>query len=609
MRLVTLDFETFYSQEYSLTRMSTEDYVTDPRFEVILVGAKVNNEPVDWFSGTMAQTRQWLEALRLEDAMLVAHNTMFDGLILQHHFGIVPKLYGDTMGMAQAVIRPFQRSISLKACLEHAKVGVEKGTAVHNMIGRPRLSLSRAELRDYADYCCDDVEGTFRLFKFLLPSIPRDELRIIDVILRMYLQPVLRLDANLLAEILAETRAKKLMLMGAIEEHFPKDVLMSNDKFAAALEKLGAEPPKKVSPTTGKLTWAFAKGDPEFKAFMEEHADDAYISAAIDARLGVKSTIEESRTERLLQIAQKHKRLRVPLRYYAAHTGRLGGMEKINMQNPPRIDKSRLRYAMLAPPGHVIMGPDLSQIEARVTAWLAKQYDLLEQFRQKRDVYSEFATIAYKRKITKADKTERFVGKTCILGLGFGMGHLKLKTTLAKDNVRVEEKESKKLVDTYRNTYSKIPDLWRFFDYAIPHVASGRSKLSLGPCELAKGCIILPNEMPIVYPRLRRTTEGEEWVYNFGDEVRTIWGGKMTENVVQALARIIVMENMLTIQKELGLRPALQVHDELDYVVKEEQAESLAAAITEIMSIPPAWATDLPVAVEVNWGPTFGDCK
>ena len=608
MKLVTLDFETFYSYEYSLTRMSTEDYVTDPRFEVILVAAKVNDGKVNWITGDHHKIQKWLDALDIPNSMLMAHNTMFDGLILQHHFGIIPKMYGDTMGMAQALIRPYSPRVSLKACLEHTNVGVAKGDTVVQMINRPRQSLNWGEMVDYASYCCDDVEGTFRLFKHLLPTLPGSELRNIDLILRMYMEPTLKLDASVLAEVLAETRAKKLMLLGAVEEKFPKHVLMSNEKFATALESIGVEVPKKVSPTTGKLTWALAKGDPEFKAMQEEYADDPFVQAALAARLGAKSTIEESRAERLLNIAKRYTKLRVPLRYYAAHTGRLGGMEKINMQNPPRIDKSQMRFGFRAPKNHVVLAADLSQIEARIVAWLARQYDLLEQFRQGRDVYSEFASIIFKRLISRADKLERMIGKACILGLGFGMGEEKLNNTLVKDNIRVSRKESTQYVDTYRTTYRRIPDLWHYLDYARPTIAHGRGTQPLGPCTIAKGCIILPNGMPITYPHLRQEKSGE-WLYTFGNESRTLWGGKMAENVAQALARILVMDYAQVIRKDLELKLALQIHDELDYVVPERDAESLAAGIKQIMTVPPTWGKDLPVAVDILWGPTLGDCK
>ena len=619
MNIVTLDFETYYDREFSLSKMSTEDYITDPRFEVILVAAKVNEDDTQWFSGTKKQTAQWLSALDIPNNAVVGHNMMFDATILQESFGLRPKFIFDTISMAQAHLRPFLSGVSLAKCLEYCDFdGLRKGTEVHNMLGRTRQSLSGPELKSYADYCCTDVEGTWLLFKHLKPLFPRSEFAIMDLTHRMYLDPVLELDAKMLAEELQHEQAKKAQLMASLSRLATKDELMSNDKFAAVLQRVGVDPPTKVSITTGKLTWAFAKGDPEFKALQDEYADDEIVSGLLEARLGVKSTITETRTGRLLRIAKRHGKLRVPLNYYAAHTGRYGGTQKINVQNPPRVDKSKIRFAMRAPKGHVVLGADLSQIEARIVAWLAGCDILTTGFRNREDVYSNFASNAYREAVVKGrskkDDARRFVGKTCILGLGYGMGADKLKTTLGKDNVKIDLTESQKLVTTYRTLYREIPHLWAKLDRVLSMIASGEGKAIIAPpggkqvCLTAKNMVILPNGMPIYYNELRRSDEGE-WIYTFGRETRKLFGGKLAENIVQALARIVVMDNMLTIHRELGLQMVLQVHDELDYVVPERDAESLAAQITRIMSAPPAWAPDLPVAVEVHWGPTFGDCK
>jgi DNA polymerase I-like protein with 3'-5' exonuclease and polymerase domains len=621
MNIITIDFETYYDKDYSLSKMSTEDYIKSPLFEVILVAAKVDDGPTMWVSGKKAA--KWLDELNIPNSAVVCHNAMFDATILQERFSLRPKFIFDTISMAQAHLRPFTTGVSLAKCLEYCDFdGLRKGTAVHNMIGRNLASLSRSELLDYADYCCTDVEGTYRLFHHLKPLFPRSEFAIMDLTHRMYLDPVLELDANLLAETLQQEQATKAQFLRSMANYASKDELMSNEKFAAVLQRMGVDPPVKVSPTTGKLTWAFAKGDPEFRAMQEEYEDDDLVTALIDARLGVKSTIGETRTQRLLDIAIRFGKLRVPLNYYAAHTGRYGGTQKINMQNPPRIKKSlgrrQIRYAMRAPKGHVVMGADLSQIEARIVAWLAGEHPLVQAFAAGSDVYSLFATQAYNQSTVKGrsqeDDARRFVGKTCILGLGYGMGYVKLKNTLGKDGVKVDETESQRLVNVYRTTYSNIPRLWANLDNTLPRIASGSGKVIIAPpggeqvCQSARNMVILPNGMPLYYNDLRRSDTGD-WIYTYGRETRKLFGGKLTENIVQALARIVVMDNMLTIHKELGLKPVLQVHDELDYVVLERDADTYADEIRRIMSVAPSWAPGLPVAVEVAWGPTFGDCK
>jgi DNA polymerase I-like protein with 3'-5' exonuclease and polymerase domains len=607
--LVTLDFETYYDSEYSLTKMSTEDYINDPRFDVMLVGVAVGEQEPVWVSGSKKKTADWLAQFNLDRCGVISHNATFDMLILQHVFGIRPGVIFDTMDLAQAMVKPYTGRVSLAKCLEYLECPVQKGTEVQNMLGRPRQSLSRGELERYAAYCLDDVRGTRWLFHKLKPLFPADEFRVMDITHRMYLEPMFELDTKLLAEVLQEEVNRKEALLTSVTSIASLSDLMSNDKFADVLRRFDVEPPMKISPTTGKPTYAFAKNDPEFRQLQEELEGSGVPEMLVAARLGVKTTIAETRARRLLEIGIKYKKLRVPLRYHAAHTGRYGGMEKINMQNPPRVDKSKMRYAMRAPAGHVVLAADLAQIEARIVAWLSKERELLKAFRDGEDVYAQFASVAYRRPVEPRVKTrERFVGKTCILGLGYGMGAEKLKNTLANDMVVIDDKEASRLVTTYREVYPNIRNVWFSLDGALGTMLRG-GRAQIGPVALRGNIAILPNDMPIHYRNLHISPAQQQVCYSFGREKRSIWGGKLLENITQALARLIVMENMLAINRNLGLTPVLQVHDELDFIVPEAEAERYSAGIAEIMSTPPAWAEGLPVAVEVNMGKTFGDCK
>ncbi|MGL4557924.1 MAG: DNA polymerase, partial [Afipia sp.] len=399
---------------------------------------------------------------------------------------------------------------------------------------------SQSEWRDYAKYCCDDTEGTYHLFHWLLARLPREELSVIDMTLRMYLEPQLIADAPTFQGVLDAERKAKADLLAKLPDDMVRADLMSNQKFAAALEKLGVEPPMKISPTTGKPTYAFSKNDPEWKDLEDEMMDDPIIAPILAARVGAKSTLAESRAERLLEIAKRHKYFRVPLIYYSAHTGRYGGTEKINAQNFTRVkyDKAgnpttrhQLRFGLQAPKHHSVMAPDLAQIEARINAWLSGCDKLTTLFANGQDVYSAFATRLFSRSITKADKTERFIGKTCILGLGYGMGGPKLKATLRKDNLVVNDAEADRYVHTYRDEYYEIPAMWRFCDQAIDVIRNG-GKMRIGPCIAEKGKIVLPNGMTLDYPNLKfiQTPKYEGWTYTYAGRTRTLWGGKVVEN-------------------------------------------------------------------------------
>lgn len=635
MNLFTLDYETYYDKEYSLSKMSTEDYVCDPRFHVILVSVKRNDEPVQWFTGTMREIRDWLWQWKIHEGALLCQNIMFDQLINQYHFKIHPKIYLDTLNMAQALLKPFLRSISLGKILEHLNVNVKKGTYVANMVGRTRESLSHQEMLDYAAYCCDDTTGTHAAFKVMKASMPKEELEIIDLTLRMYFEPQFELDADLLYEILAKVRADKNALIAKLPPEIQRADLMSNAKLATLLETYGVEVPKKISPATGKSTFAFAKNDVAWLDMVEEYADDPILAPILAARSSEKSTLIETRSERLLDIARKYKKFRVPLKYYAALTGRYGGTQKINVQNFNRInpkmrrtdqpqvlnakgvlehplDRRQIRFAIRAPKHHVVLTADFKQIEARANAWESGCDILTQAFAQDRDVYSEFATTAFRRPITKKDERERFVGKTCILGLGYGMGPPKLKSTLrtSTEKMKIDLQTAEMFVSTYRSLYKEIPGLWGFCDDALEIMAHG-GKRRIGPCMAMHKKIELPNGMFIHYNNLR-WLEGEDykgWVYDFAGMTRTIWGGKVVENITQAMTQIIAKNAMRAIRKKLKLNTAMQAHDELVFCVLEKQAPMIAQDVEAIMIERPWWAPDLPIGVETKFGETYGDAK
>lgn len=318
MNIITVDFETLYTPTYSLSKMTTEEYVRHADFEVIGVGVKVNDGRTQSFSGPMQDTAEWLGQFDWKNSLALAHNAMFDGAIMSWVFGISPKGWLDTLSMARAV-HGTNVGGSLKFLAEYYGVGA-KGEEVVSAMGKRRTDFTDEQMDRYMAYCRNDVDLTWEIFNHMAPEFPQVELRLIDLTLRMFTEPALQLDKEVLCMHLAQVQDRKATLMDAIE--IERDALMSNPKFADALRLLGVEPPMKISPTTGKETYAFAKSDEEFKALLEH--ENPSVQAIVAARLGVKSTLEETRTERFISIANRGP-MPVPLRYYAAHTGRWGG--------------------------------------------------------------------------------------------------------------------------------------------------------------------------------------------------------------------------------------------------------------------------------------------
>ena len=626
MDIVTIDFETYYDKDFSLSKMTTESYIRDPRFEVIGVGVKVNDHQTDFYSGD--NPGKFLKSLDYSKRAILCHNTAFDGFILSHHFGIRPRFWLDTLSMA----RP-KHSVtvggSLKALTDYYHLG-SKGDEVVHALGKRRADFTPDEMARYASYCCNDVEITYKLFMELRRGFPASELRIIDQTLRMFTEPQLVLNKPLLKKHLENVINKKASLVEALglecTEEEAKKMLMSNEKFAGYLIDCGVTPPQKQSPSTGKLTYAFSKTDRGFTDLLE-HPDER-IQTAAAARLGIKSTLEETRTRSLIGVAERGP-LPILLNYYGAHTGRFSGGDKMNLQNLPR--SGALRRALCVPEGKLLVACDSAQIEARVVAWVAQQNDLLDAFREKRDVYSEFASEVYGRKVTKADKIERFVGKTCVLGLGYGMGADKFKATLAIGQaglrVNIDYSEAKRIVNLYRTKNHRIATFWNRCNTALSHLVSKQdfALVSHSPhIELIDDGIRLPNGLAIRYPLLTATHDGYVYtadarVYReavkdrvLGQDLNTdkfirIYGGKVTENLVQALARIVVAEQMIKIGERYKV--VLQVHDEVVILCDAAEVEEAKAYMLEVMSTPPAWAPDLPVACEADHGENYGECK
>lgn len=936
MDIATIDFETYYDKDYSLSKMSTEEYVRDPRFEVIGVGIKLNGGETDWYSGE--NFGAFLNGITYSDKAILAHNTAFDGAILSWHFGIRPKLWLDTMSMA----KPYYGMIcgvSLKALANALGVG-QKGDEVINALGKRRAAFSPSDMARYADYCKTDVDLTYALFRKLAKRFPTNEYIVVDQTIRMFTEPKIELDTDLLRAHLNDVRVKKEKLLDAVQKHTgdaTRDALkariMSNPQFAALLEQLGVEPPQKISKTTGKPAFAFAKTDAKFKE-LETH-DNPVVQALVAARLGNRSTIEETRTESFLEIASRGT-LPVQLNYYGAHcvpgdtevltlrgwerldtwtggdiaqwepsgniaflpatrfvgpstdqwirseapympvsmtlghtvpvlthttfkhktleaaalanrtstyvptsgmfigqnntitakqmrvlamvqadgswetdtrigrklevflkkprkidrarkilaaadvlfeeqvypshpdmvrfiirwrdlpdwltperkffgswlldatpealsalmaeltqwdgfvhngsdyysssvkdnaewirtiahltgfganisvkpaarrrqpnynvairkrpycmvrgthmredntprvtyctktqtgfwlarangqvfvtgnTGRFSGAGGVNLQNLGR--KSPLRKALRAPEGYVFIPCDSSQIEARMLACIAGQDDLLEDFRAKKDIYSEFATVIYGYLVTKQMQTERFVGKTSILGLGYGMGGPRFRETLRIGNggisVNMALEEATAIVYKYRRRFPAIERLWKRAGEVLAHMAQGGSGTFTALNIRYEGeKIFLPNGMELYYPFLTANRDGFSYIANSraymaaatarltGQPVEEtsltyIYGAKMIENLTQALARIVISEQMAVIAQRYPV--VLQVHDENVPLVPEAEGEKAKAWVEGVMSVPPKWAPHLPVACEAGMGKTYGDGK
>ena len=608
MDIFCIDFETYYDKDFSLSKLTTEEYIRSKDFEVIGVAVQRKDEEPIWFSGTQEKTKEWLNQFNFADHAVIAHNAVFDMAILNWHFDIRPKIIVDTLSMARA-LHGTEVGGSLKVLAEHYNLGV-KGTEVLDAKGKQRIDFNAEDLASYGEYCRNDVRLTMDLFKQLSGDFPLFEYKLIDLTIRMFTEPVLELDRESLVRLLEEINVtKNALLVRAVSN---RESLLSNAKFAQELELLGVVCPIKISSTTGKETWALSKNDEEFKALLEH--DNPAVQALAAARIGIKSTLEETRTMRFMDIEARGA-LPIPLRYYAAHTGRWGGDDKINMQNLGR--KSNLKYAIRAPDGYFLIDADSSQIEARTLAWLASQNDLVDAFERGEDVYKIMASAIYNKPVGEITSDERFVGKTTILGCGYGMGNKKFRIQLKTFNVDLSEEECERIIKVYRETYDWIPALWKRASTALDAMIENKT-ISIGRDKIlvvdGKKGIRLPNGMYIKYPNLRkvdRDNGGYEYVYDVKKGKSTypsrIYGGKVIENVCQALARIIIGEQMLMINKKYKV--VMTVHDAVACIVPEHELATAREYVVMCMRMRPKWAMELPLNCESGVGTTYGHCS
>ena len=550
-----------------------------------------------------------LSHIDFSDAAILAQNTMFDGAILSWLYGVKPKVWFDTMNMGRA-LHGVEASASLRALAERYGIG-QKGFEVLAAKGKRRADFTAKEAEKYGEYCIQDVELTYQLFKIMGANFPRKELKLIDITLRMFIDPVLDLDIGLLEQHLEDTRDRKdkLLIDAGVED---KKDLMSNPKFAMMLNMLGVTPTLKISPTTGKETYAFAKSDEAFKALLE-HEDDR-VQSLVAARLGNKSTLEETRTERFIGIA-KRGLLPVPVRYYAAHTGRWGGADKINLQNLPSRGPNgkKLKKAIIAPEGYTVVEADSSQIEARVLAWFAGQNDLVDQFARGEDVYKYMASSIYNVAVADVTKDQRFVGKTTILGAGYGMGAEKFGMQLKTFGFEVSEAEAERIISIYREANFKISQVWRDANNMVKNLANNRAmafgKKGVITVDAADQALIVPSGLKIFYPELHgeKSEMGFEYSYKVRRGRSRLYGGKVIENVCQAIARCIIGEQMLRINKKYKV--VLTVHDSIVCCVPDEEVTEAQAYVEKCMRWTPDWAAGLPVDCESGTGKSYGDCE
>jgi DNA polymerase III epsilon subunit-like protein len=660
MQFLVADFETFYGTGYTLQGKGTtyQNYILDDRFKVHGCGLKIIHgpkiTPAKWVTARLLP--QVFQRIDWANTALVGHNLPFDATILKWHYGIEPAMYVDTLALARAQIG----ACSARHSLDHL------GTLLFGMGKLEGLSATRGvrdlspELeRQLGTYCERDCDLTHRVLTRLLRGMTKKELKAMDWTIRTFVNPKFILNTEVLSEHLAQLDANKAAALESVGCS-TREMLNSSEQFASALRQLGIDPPMKQSKRpnkdgSDKWIYAFAKTDDGLKELLDHENTD--VQTLVAARLEIKSLNEEVKTNAYLNSAS-FGAWPVSIKYAGAmNTQRFSG-DSGGGGNPQNLGRtSPIRKAIEAPPGYKIVAADLSQIECRLTLQLAAYYYLLnrttdmpatcremealETLRKGEDIYCWFGSMIYGRQITKKnDPLERQVSKAAVLGLGFGMGWKRFWQQCRENNVPMTEILAKRIVKLYRATFPNVVKAWngslrqlinlqsglcvpefqRILDPRKPRQGSNLQPLLIPERDpiFKEIAVRMPNGQYLKYPQLQNKTSGRktEWWYINRGKVNYVHPGKVFENYVQALAGLIMRDQLVDIEDAINARGnegegvELSVHDELVTLIIDDDASLVWARhlLDGTMAKAPEYMPELPVAIELKEGYNYAEC-
>lgn len=620
MRFVVLDFESYFSDEFTLSKLTTESYIRDPRFEAH--GAAIKWSPdhqAKWYDADML--RHVFREEDWSDVFMIHHHAQFDGLILSHHYNVHPKMMGCTLAMARLLIGN-HLSVSLDSVRKH--FGMPSKSTPYNLFKNKHWNeLTAHEQELVADGAVDEVESIWKIFTILAKDTPREEIEVIDGTIKMFTQPVLRADLNMLAKVWTDENDRKAKRMAELSVDAKE--LQSADKFAELLRAEGVEPETKQS-DKGNTIYAFAKTDQFMRDLLED--DNERVRALAEARLGQKSTLLQTRAETLGWMA-----CRGPLCVYLSYAGtgtlRPSGGDSSNFLNMKR--GSDIRRSILAPEGYYLAPVDSSQIECRVLHYLAGGPDdpTLQTFRDGKDPYADLATLFYGEKIYKPGANDlrkaememkRGAGKQARLMCGYGAAGPKYKAT-AKNGlygppIDMTIEEAERQVNLYRDATpsvcAKNTGYWAQAGKMLSRLAGG-DPIQWGPLTVKNHRIFLPNGCPLIYDTLeyhkpldtdpdweylKDFERGGYWRLKTRRGWKKMWGAKLVQNICEGVSRVIVTQAMVRLQR-MGYRTLNHPYDELLLLIPKDGKEQQHLEICKAEMVrEPTWLPGLPLACE-----------
>ena len=700
--LITLDFETYYSkkEKYFLKNknsgLTIEQYIRNPKFEPIGLSVKVGNRPTEWLCPH--EIEDWVKHVEVaygwDNVRAIAHNGRFDMAILGWVYNVYPGQIADTMLMSRAL--QLWDSHSLDNVTQHLKdrygwgivrdadgnttwgklsaedllVSLSKGTEVVDADGKHLMDFTDEEYDRYATYGNTDVDLTWSAYNWFMKfaAFPELEIDVMTATIETFTYPVVELHEPVLKVVRDMVNGKRDALLSKVGATLSD--LRSDDKFAELLRNLGVEPPTKIN-AKGQTKYAFAKKDLDFLRLLEH--EDPNVVELVEARLGNKSSQAVTRVERFIDLASRGP-MPMPLEYYAAHTGRWGGADAVNVQNMNRnqlVDQSTpagtkvfykdtadavvavlpdnkvhlaragvvendeeelhvmgLRDAIKAPKGKKLVVLDWSQIELRYNSWIWGEDWVLDTLVSGKDVYKVTAAMTYAIAYEEVNKSQRFVGKSQQLGLGYGAGKNGLIVVMGKRSEEFTEQQLQSFVNSYRQSAPNIKRGWDKCKTMLNAMVQGID-IELGDKHglyySLGNKIMRPNGMGLTYREVHhRPGEMGNALWFWGKNKQTkkpdwekTFGGKITENLCQASCRDIAAEKVVNLRYKFfekgwtrdDAHIVMTVHDEIIVCCKDELAEEVFDIMQDVMTHSTGWYASLPLAVDGSIAQRYGCAK
>ena len=609
-RILTLDFETYYSVDYSLRKLPNFEYITDPRFKAHGLAVKMGSAPGEWVPHDALPS--FFASVDWSITPCLFQRAVFDAMIMFWQYNVVPGYILDTQGLGNMLVRPFTSHASMESMAQfYGHAGkVEGGAALVETKGIRDLDPEMEER--LAEYAIGDVDLTRQIFDDQVNGdviVPDEEFDLIDMHGQLYLRELMKLDETLLSKVKTEHVDHKAEVAARLRARWPEiftakadpwTKMRSNPNVAKLIVDIGELPPRKRSKTTGKLAYAFAKPDLAFQALKGKSDDGALI---VEAKTLAGSSILESRIERFLLMSQRMRGFMHPLlQYYGAATGRSSGSgDMTNFQNLPK-NPEEFRHCLVAPEGHSVLVGDSANVEARGIAWLAQDTGLLDIFKAAdvcakagRDPKEEGLDV-YSRMAAKINTTRK-LGKMVVLGCSYLLSENGFVRNIRAQGDRTEERL---LRDAHAGwTAANQPiinlgyQLWNAFEItAFTGKTTEVSKLALE--KYRDGVIVwLPSGRAMIYGGIKRVLD------NVSHSRGKLWAGITINNAVQGMCRDLVFQQILQAE-ELHPYLWLLVHDEANLVVPDELVEKMSQILGDALCWSPPWAGGLPV---------YGDAK